>query len=139
MPRYSKEQAQTVITDNPNMDPAFREYWQAIAEGTLNNYYKKGLIYKRDAYSNDLPQKDVSGEHLENGQAKYKCQGNYVVGLSMELKAAIADEIITDQKTIEAIFDLFNEDIKFELGNPNNKLLLDKINSILNMAIDCIK
>jgi hypothetical protein len=85
--------------DIANIPEWIRPYVEAEQSGTLPQYYLKRLKYFRDEWSDDLPSVDVRTLATldEKGHFvgdKYKCRGNYIVGFSATLSAAIDDKII---------------------------------------------
>ncbi len=133
---YSKEQAERVLQENPEIDGSMRSYFQAIVEGTLPEYYLDLFTHKKTDYSDESPSVDVRTLIDDPHRlTKYKCQGNYVVGLSLSLQQAVSDGIITDGGLKRKIEDFRNSDLDFQVGDPNNSSRINRINGILDKTL----
>jgi hypothetical protein len=133
---YSKEQAERVLQENPEIDGSMRTYFQAIVEGTLPEYYLDLFTHKKTDYSDELPSVDVR-TLIDDPQrlTKYKCQGNYVVGLSLSLQQAMSDGVISDGGLKRKIEGFIKSDLDFQVGDPNNNSRINHINEILNKTL----
>lgn len=72
-------------------------------------------------------------------QTSFKCQGNYLTGLGVSLKAAIKDGVITDKRVVSAINSLLASDLNFSVGDPKNKERIRRINDTLNQVITALQ
>lgn len=133
---YSKEQAQRALQNNPEMDGSMQRYFTAIIEGTLPEYYADLFTHKKTDYSDELPSVDVRTLINDTERlTRYKCQGNYVVGLSLSLRQAVADGVIKDQRLQREIEGFVKSDLNFQIGDPQNQARIGKINRVLDHAL----
>ena len=113
-------------------------------ENRLEDYYITKLKNLRDNFSEELPDVKVSllQQELDDYgrfKEKYKCQKNYLIGLSLDLRSAIDDEIITDIQIIEKINEFGNYDFKCEDGEFTTQKEIDMINEVLNETIEYLE
>src|SRR3990167_3571220 len=88
--KYTVEQVQDAIRRDPDITGKARDSLDAIIEGRLPEHFLQLFRRKRDDYSDELPDVDVR-DIIDAGIIQndfkgrihtYKCQGNYVRGLS---------------------------------------------------------
>ncbi len=133
---YSKEQAERALQGNPNLDGSLQRYFTAIIEGTLPQYYSDTLSHKRTDYSDELPSVDVRTLIDDPKRlTEYKCQGNYVLGLTLSLRQAVADGVISDQKLKQEIEAFVGSDLNFQVGDSQNHTRIRRINQVLDHAL----
>jgi len=148
MARFTVEQAERVLLQYPNLDDSSREEMIAVIEGKLPQFYLGQFCNLRDNYSNELPLEDVGMliqhqevEWLKSRQGpeprftQYKCQGNFVFGLSQTLQSAVSNEVIKDDALKEDIEIFRHSDLDFQVGDPRNVERLASVNGILNEVI----
>lgn len=137
MARYSVETVTRALRVNPNMPDGIREYFEAVKNRTLPQYYRKEIQREKDDYSNEIPPVDVRTMIPDTERlTKYKCQGNYVLGLCLTLRGVINDEVITDRGVQIDIEQFLSSDLNFQVGDPDNQQRIDRINSILNRVLE---
>ena len=79
---------------------------EARDKGALPQFYLEKLRILKKDFSNELPEEDVRNlaEVDDSGFVdKFKCKGNYIVGLSTTLQGAIREGIITSPEIKEKI------------------------------------
>ena len=132
---YSIEQAQKAL-GNPNVEGRLRQYFIAIIEGRLPEYYFDLFLRKKTDYSDDLPDVDVR-TLIDDPQrlTQYKCQGNYILGLTLNLRQAITDGVIRDEALTHDITGFVGSDLKFQIGDPSNTDRISRINNVLDRTI----
>jgi len=138
MARYTKEQAEDTLRRYPNIDGLGRERIVAVIEGKLPQYYLSRFCFLRDNYSDELPQKDITGKtEIYNDHRKhiYKCQRNYLISLAQMLDGAVYNEVITDEKLMGDITTFRASNLNFQRGDPKNAERIADINGILNEVI----
>ena len=140
MARYSIEQARRALEATPSNMEGLRAYWIAIAEGKLPEYYLERLVHKKTDYSDELPATDVralidSQIPIPTRLTQYKCQGNFVVSLSLDLQGAVEDGVITDDTLKQEVSDFVRSDLEFKVGDLNNPNRISRINTILDRTI----
>src|SRR3989337_2623523 len=109
--KYTVEQVQDAIRRDPDITGKARDSLDAIIDGGIIQNDFKGRIHT------------------------YKCQGNYVRGLSFSLTVAVDQEVITDPEVVEEIIGFQRSDLEFSLGDPGNSDRLARINGILDRVI----
>lgn len=140
---YSKEQAIDALQRYQDHNHFLREYLEAIVNATLPQYYLTEFLRKKNEYLDDLPDVPVSTlpitQGKEGGKVIFKCQGNYVVGLILDLKTALNDKVIDDPTIIDAINSFLLSDLEFAVGDPKNTGRIARINNILDKVIGCLQ
>jgi len=130
------EKSQNLDKDIPDI---LKSYYKAKDDGTLVQYYLDKFRNKRDNYLDDLPSFDVRTLGLdEKGNfisSKYKCGGNYIVGLALTLESAIEDNIITNSELIETIQKFRHHNFNYYTGKFTSKQEIDMINNVLKNSI----
>ncbi|KKP38794.1 hypothetical protein A2229_04045 [Candidatus Peregrinibacteria bacterium RIFOXYA2_FULL_33_7] len=135
--------------ENPEFDienvPEFiRPYFEAKKKGTLPQYYLNIFKHVRDNYLDDLPKDDVrtlatldeKGNFIINN---YKCLGNSIVGLAVNLSGSIEDGAITDPELIRKIEDFKKHDFRYVHGEFTTQEEIDMINQILADVIQYLE
>ena len=79
---FTAEQKEHILRRIPYVPKGFmRDYVVASVEGTLPTYYFHVFSFMKSAYSDELPEKDITGatEQGEYGTKQvYKCQTTYI-------------------------------------------------------------
>lgn len=136
MARYSKEIAIQVLEKNLDIPEGLKEYFGAIRDDTLPQYYLKELLIKRNDYSDETPPVDVRSLIPDSERlTRFKCQGNYVLGLCLTLKTAMEDGVVSDSGTKREIDQFLASDLNFKVGDPANQQRIGRINKVLNRLI----
>lgn len=140
MARYTREQAEAALRAYPDLDPQYKAYIEAVRDGTLQSYYCEEFRRRRFDVSDELPNVDVRNLIDENSgrMTQYKCQGNYVLGLTTILQAAVADGVITDPPLVKGIQRFVKSDLKFQIGDPGNPARIQRINRILDATLQSL-
>ncbi|MBI4980747.1 hypothetical protein HZC30_04300 [Candidatus Woesearchaeota archaeon] len=117
-----------------------RPYIQAKREGTLRRYYLDRFRHQRDDYLDDLPEADVRVQATLDEQGhfvgeRYKCKGNYIVGLSACLQGAVREGVITDSGLVDKIERFRNHDFRFHHDEFTSPEEIGMINQILAEVI----
>jgi hypothetical protein len=125
--------------DLNNVPEGFRPYFEAKENGTLKEFYLKEFIHRRDDYSDELPDVDVRTltKLDEKGHFtgdNYKCRGNYISALSLKLRTAVEDGIVTDPEVINKIEQF--KGFGYVEGKRTTKEEIDFINQILADVIE---
>ncbi len=133
----SKEFAQILLEENPDHPLPWRRKMQAIVDGALPNFYIESLTFKRDSYSNDLPSVNVHEIPRKEGEraTRYKCQGNFIIGLTDTFHCMIEEEIVTDPQIIENIQAFLKSDLEFQIADPENVNRLARVNDVIDNLI----
>lgn len=136
MPRHPIESVRRVLDENPNMPDSVKRYFQAVRDGKLPSYYRGELERLKNNYSDETPPVDVRKLISDPKKlTKYKCQGNYIVGLCHTLEGVVEDKVITDRKTLRAIGRLLGSNLNFQVGDPTNERKITKINRVISKVL----
>lgn len=138
----SPERAAQVLAEHPewDQDTTLYRFFEANIAGTLLAYYHERLVWFRDEYSDQLPDVDVRTlpiMHMvdQNRLHWYKCQTNYLIGVTTHLRATIDYGLVDDPDMIAAIHEFITSDLNFKVGDPENVDRLARVNSILATVI----
>lgn len=107
--------------------------------------YLKIFLDRRDNYSNELPDVNVrTSDRFDKDSksiisSKYKCRGNYIVGLCLRLDAVVEKKLVTDIELIEKIKQFRKHDFRFSHDEFTTQEEIDMINDILNDVIDYLQ
>jgi len=135
MTRYSIESVTRALQENPDMPDGARRYFEAVRNGTLPQYYREELQRKKGDYSDETPPVDVRSIISDTERlTKYKCQGNYVVGLCSTLRGAVEDGVVYGgiQSDVQQFLE---SDLNFQVGDPANRQRIGRINKILDKVL----
>lgn len=124
------------------MPPIVREYFQAKSESPekLREHFLYRFLHFRDNYSDELPERDVReligvDEHM----TKYKCQGNYLVGLGVTLGTALEDGVFTSQAVYEQVESFLHHDFEFSHGRFTTREEIVLVNATLATVIQSLE
>jgi hypothetical protein len=145
MGRYSPQDANEILAENPSMPPELKAYWEAVIDGTLGRYYLGRLINLRDDYSDEIP--DVPAGDLaklgEGGQfvdaARYKCRGKYIVGLTMLLQNSMLDGVVADTSLTGRIEKFCAYSFSCFDSGPTTRQEISMINGMLKEVISYLR
>lgn len=133
----TKEQAVRVLEENPSLDGSIKVYFEAVRDGALPGYYYEEFRRRRFEYSDELPDEDVRLRITDPyaRQIQYKCQGNYLLGLTTTLQGAVRDGVIIDRGLQRKIEEFVKSDLNFKLGDPKNAERIQRVNDILDKTL----
>ncbi len=119
-------------------------YFEAKKNGTLCQYYLGSFQHRRDDYLDDLPSMDISTLTTldENGLFvgnNYKCQGNYIFSLSLELQCAVKDGVISDSGLVSKINQFIHQDFAYVHGKFTIPEEINMMNMILTDVIQYLE
>jgi len=122
--------------DSEDVSELLRLYVEAKQSGKLCKYYVGRFQHKRDDYIDDLPEVDVRTLATLDDKShflgdNYKCRGNYIVGLSLDLQAAVNDGVINDCALASKINGFSHHNFSFQRGEFTTKEEMVMINRIL--------
>ena len=137
MERISVEDALRALRLNLDMSGYSRGYFEAIIASTLPDFYYDVLWQKKHDYKDDLP--DVGVRELidltQGRGTQYKCQGNFIVGLNLELAGTVEDGVVTDPELIGEIREFRAHDFRFHHGEFTTKEEVEMMNGILDKVL----
>ena len=95
---------------------------------------------RRIEYSDELPDIDVriiiDADPIKRGGHFYKCQTNFIVGLTGDLQELLDQEVISEDQLITQIQVFLQSDLRFSVGDSKNIERIRKINSLLDRVLE---
>jgi hypothetical protein len=137
MQKVSKEQAIEALERYKNHEivPG-NDFFIAVRDGTLPQYYCQRLYTYRFKRLDDLPQTDVRSLQEASGEDHpYKCQTTNVVAISHCLQGLIEQGVLDQPEFKQEVEDFVHSDLNFQAGDPNNQDRIDRINAILDKTL----
>jgi hypothetical protein len=118
------------------IDPASREYFEAIVNETLPQYYLD-CFRSHKLWSDDLPGKRLVGVWHPD-YPLMKCRGNFVWGLSGALRGAIGNKVVKSSEVIKKVKDFVKHDWNCFKGRKGEYWTQPEEISLINDTLDFV-
>lgn len=132
--RMTVEKAREILLTKD--DPLDREYYEAVINNTLSQYYA-GRLYISSLCSNDLPEELVGPWHPD--YPFVKCRGNFIAGLRARLNKMIDDQVVIDRDFVYLAQDFIHYPWEYGLRFTNRdeiKMINATLNIVLNYLVE---
>lgn len=132
--RISRERASELLEAIPDM--VGREYFEAIAEGTLPQYFLE-LFQTLQLFSDDLPGERLVAEWHPD-YPYMKCRGNCIISVNLSLSRAVADRIIKDDGVVGKVSRFGEHEWNFQKGSKGEYWTQPEEIDLINDTLDTV-
>jgi len=132
---YSKESARGIL-EKISKDAPMREYFEAIVNETLPQYYFNELQILL-LYSDKLP-RHILADIWHPDYPFMKCRGNVIIGIGLKLQGLIRDNIVEDESVVDVVNKYKKYNWNFQKGSKGEYWTSRKEISLINRTLKTV-